>query len=145
MPTSAFNKFNDFVEQRDRGVHNFGAHTFKLALTNAAPSAANTVLADITQIGATGGYTADAGGGYALTPSLSESGGTSKVFFTDLVITATGGVVGPFRYAVIYNDSSTSPVDALVGFYDYGAALTLNDGETLTLDFDGVAGAISST
>jgi hypothetical protein len=50
MATSAWNKFQDFSEQFAKGVHVFGTHTFKVALTNTAPVATNTILANITQI-----------------------------------------------------------------------------------------------
>ncbi|NML61824.1 hypothetical protein HHL21_12210 [Massilia sp. RP-1-19] len=138
---ASFQKFNDFAEQVLKGVHNFSAHAFKVALTNTAPSAANAVLADITQIAATGGYVA---GGYALdSVVLSEAAGTAKVVIADEVITATGGSVGPFRYAVVFNDTATSPADALVGFYDYGSSITLADTESLTIDFDAAAGVLA--
>lgn len=147
MPTSSFTKFADFVDQLGRGVHNFASNTFKLALTNTAPTAStNTVLADITQISTGGGYTSGAGGGYTLTGvTWAETGGVGKLTITDLVITATGASVGPFRYLVIYNDTATSPADALIGFYDYGSALTLADTETLTVDFDGTNGVLTVT
>lgn len=136
MPASTLTTFDDLSEQIGKAVHNFSSHTFKIALTNSAPNAAtNTVLADITQIAATGGYTAGAGGGYAVSGGgYTESGGVATYTFTDLVITASGGNVGPFRYPVLYNDSATSPADALVGYLDYGSALTLADTETLTID-----------
>lgn len=144
MPASSLTKFQDFVEQLGKGVHNFSSHTFKIALTNSAPSATNTVLSDITQISASGGYTAGAGGGYALSGvTWAETSGTAKLTITDLVITASGGSVGPFRYAVLYNDSATSPADALIGYYDYGSALTLADTETLTIDFDATNGVLT--
>ena len=63
----------------------------------------------------------------------------------DEVITAAGASVGPFRYVVIYNDSQTSPADALIGYLDYGSAITLADGESLTLDFDGTNGVLTVT
>lgn len=132
-------KFHDFAEQVLRGVHNFGSHTFKVALTNTAPQLTNTVLADITQIAATGGYVA---GGYSLdSVVLTETGGTAKVTIADEVITATGGSVGPLRYAVIYNDSAASK--PLVGFVDRGDSITLLDGESLTIDFDAAAGVLT--
>ena len=53
---------------------------------------------------------------------------------TDITITATGAV-GPFRYAVLYNDTPTSPADPLIGYWDYGSAITLANGETFTVDF----------
>lgn len=138
---AVFNKFQDFVEQLGKAKHDFSTHTFKVALTNAAPVATNTVLADITQIAAAGGYTA---GGYLLDGvTWSETAGTAKLIITDEVITATGGSVGPFRYIVMYNDSATSPADALIGWYDYGSSITLADTETLTIDFDGTNGVLT--
>lgn len=143
MPTSSLTKFHDFVEQLGKGVHNFSSHTFKVALTNTAPSTANTVLADITQVSATGGYSS---GGYTLdSVSWSETSGTAKLTIADEVITASGGAVGPFRYVVLYNDTATSPADALIGWYDYGSSITLADGESLTIDFDGSNGVLTIT
>ena len=135
----ALQKFQDFAEQVLRGKHDFGAHTFKVALTNTAPAATNTVLTDITQVAATGGYVA---GGYLLdTVALTETGGVAKVTIADEIITASGGAVGPLRYAVIYNDTSTGKL--LVGHVDYGSSITLADGETLTIDFDAAGGVLT--
>lgn len=138
---AVFNKFNDFSEQFVRGVHDFDAHTFKVALTNTAPNqATNTVLADITQIAAGNGYVA---GGTATTIAVSETGGTTTVTGTQVVFTAAGGTIGPLRYAVLYNDTATSPADALIGWWDYGSSFTLQDGETFTVKFSNTSpGAI---
>ena len=130
---AAYNKFNDFSEQFARGVHDFDAHTFKVALTNTAPTAANTVLADITQISGTNGYTT---GGTATTITLSETSGTTTVQGTQVVFTAAGGAMGTFRYYVLYNDTATSPADALIAWFDHGAAVTLADTETFTIKFN---------
>ncbi|MFK3741434.1 hypothetical protein [Massilia sp. TN1-12] len=136
---AAFQKIPDFAEQVLKGVHNFAAHTFKVALTNTAPQAANAVLADLTQIAATGGYVS---GGFTLdSVVLSETAGTAKVVVADEVIAASGGAMGPLRYAVVYNDTASGK--PLVGFYDYGSSITLNDGETLTVDFDQSAGVLT--
>lgn len=138
---AAYNKFQDYAEQLNKGVHNWASHTFKAVFSNAAPLATNTVLADITQIGNGGGYTGGAGGGVALDGvTLSEASGTAKVVITDEVFTATGASVGPFRYIPIYNDSPTSPVDPLVCWFDYGSGVTLLDTETFTIDFDATNG-----
>jgi hypothetical protein len=136
---SAFTKFQDFAEQVLRGAHNFGAHTFKLALTNVAPAVTNTVLADITQIAASGGF--PVGGVVLDSVILSEAAGTAKVVIADEVITAAGGAIGPFRYAVVYNDTAASK--NLINFYDYGSSITLNDGELLLVDFDAAAGVFT--
>lgn len=130
MPT--YNKFYDYSEQLARGVHNFGSHTFKVALTNTAPVATNTILADITQISGTNGYTT---GGTATTITLSETTGTTTVNGTQVVFTAAGGPMGPFRYYVLYNDTATSPADALIAWWDHGSSVTLADTETFTAKF----------
>lgn len=130
------NKFQDFVEQLEKGVHVFGTHTFKVALTNSAPVATNTILSDITQISGTNGYTT---GGTATTVAISEASGTSTVTGTAVVFTASGGSMGPFRYAVLYNDSATSPADALVSWADYGSSITLLTTETFTVTFGGAS------
>lgn len=132
MATSAYNKFQDFSDQLIRGVHDFDAHTFKVALTNTAPVATDTVLADITQIAAGNGYTT---GGNTTTITVSETGGTTTVQGTEVVFTATGAMAA-FRYAVLYNDTATSPADALIGWFDYGSALSLTSGETFAVRFN---------
>lgn len=125
---AAFNKFQDFSEQLIRGVHDWDAHTFKVYLSNAAPSAsADAIKTDLAEIAAGNGYTA---GGTATTITISETTGTTTVSGTQVVFSASGGTIGPFQYAVLYNDTSAS--DNLVGWWDYGSPLTLQDGETFT-------------
>ena len=130
MTTSAFNKFNDFTAQLVSATHNFSSNTFKVALSNTAPVSTNTILSNITQISAGNGYTS---GGTATTISLANATGTETVSGTQTVFTASGGSIGPFRYAVLYNDTATNK--NLVGYFDYGAALTLTDGDTFTVKF----------
>lgn len=149
MPSSTFTFYNDFSEQLGKGSHNLSTAVLKAALSNTAPAVTtNAQLSDVTQIAATGGYTGGAGGGYTLDGVTWAQVGTtnvSKLTITDEVITATGGSVGPFQYIVIYNDTATSPVDALIGYLNYGSALTLADTETLTLDFDATNGLMTIT
>jgi hypothetical protein len=135
MATSSWNKFQDFSEQFVRGVHDFDAHTFKIALTNTAPVATQTTwnTTDHPAPTAANGYTA---GGTATTISLSETTGTTTVQGTQVVFTATAGGIGPFRYAVLYNDTATSPADAAIAWFDYGSSITLGDTETLTVKFN---------
>jgi hypothetical protein len=140
MATSSFNKFLDFSEQLIRGVHDFDAHTFKVALTNSAPVNTNTILSNITQISAGGGYTT---GGETTTITVSETSGTTTVSGTEVVWTGTSGGMAAFRYAVLYNDSATSPADALIGWFDYGTSLTVAEGDTFTVKFSNASpGAI---
>jgi hypothetical protein len=133
MPTSAYNKFNDFSDQLIRGIHDFDANVFKVALTNTLPVAANTVLADITQIASGGGYTT---GGETTTITVSETGGTTTVSGTQVQWTGSGAGMAAFRYAVLYNDSTTSPLDALIAWFDYGGSINVAASETFTLKFN---------
>ena len=136
---AAYNKFQNFVEDLIEGVHDFDGYTFKVYLSNAAPSAsADAVKADMAEISAGNGYTA---GGNASAITTSETTGTAKVVGVDPTTwTAAGGTIGPFQYAVFYNDTPTSPADPLVNWWDYASAVTLAIGETFTVDLDGTAG-----
>jgi len=131
MATSVWNKFNDFSEQLVRGVHDFDANTFKVVLTNSAPTAANTILTDITQIANGGGYTT---GGETTTITISETSGTTTVSGTEIVWTGSGAGFGPFRYAVLYNDTAAN--DPLIAWFDYGSLISVGAGETFTLKFN---------
>lgn len=136
---AAYQKFNSFPGQLLRGVHNFASHTFKAVLTNTVPAATNAVLADLTQITASGGY--PSGGVVLDSVTITENAGTAKVSIADEVITASGGSIGPFRYASVYNSTATN--GPLLAFYDYGSSITLADGESFTLDFDGTNGVFT--
>lgn len=122
-------------------VHNLGSDTLKVLLTNSAPVATNTVKANLTEISAGNGYTA--GGTAATISSSSQTSGTYKLVLADVVFTASGGSIGPFRYAVLYNDTATN--DELIGWWDYGSSITLASGETFTVDFDGTTGVLTIT
>lgn len=134
---AAFVKFNQFVQDVCTGVHQFQtgtSHVLKVALTDTAPTAANTVIANITQVANGNGYTTD--GASVGTITGAQTSGTMKVTGgTDPVFTATGAL-GPFRYAVLFNSTPTSPLKPLIGYWDYGSSITLAAGETFTVDID---------
>lgn len=134
---ATFTKFYCFVEDLAEKVHNLGADTLKVMLTNSAPTTSNTVKTDITEIAAGNGYTA--GGHTTSASSSAQTSGTYKLVVSDVVITASGAI-GPFRYAVLYNDTSTS--DSLIGYADYGSSISLASGETFTIDFDATNGLL---
>jgi hypothetical protein len=48
------------------------------------------------------------------------------------VLTATAGGCGPFRYVILFNDTSATKL--LISYWDYGASITLAAGETFTID-----------
>lgn len=130
---ATYNKFQDYAEQLHKGIHVWSSHTFKAGLTNSAPVATNTIYANLTEISAGNGYSA---GGMTLdSVTLTETTGTAKVTIADEVLTASGAI-GPFRYVAYYNDTATSPADALVCWFDYGSSISLANTETFTLDHD---------
>ena len=132
---ATFVKYQQFAEDLANKIHDlFGTNdTLKIALTNTAPNVAtHAVLADITEIGAGNGYTA---GGTDTQNDGTETTGTFTLTGVDVVFTAAGGTIGPFRYAVLYNDTPTSPVDPLIAYWDYASSITLQNGETFTVDF----------
>lgn len=138
---ATFNKFRSFAEAVYEKVHNLGSDTLKILLTAVAPVNTNTVKADLTEIAAGNGYTA---GGTAVTiTSSAQSAGVYKLVGNDVVFTASGGAITAFRYAVLYNDTATN--DELIGWWDYGASVTVNDGETFTVDFSAANGILQHT
>jgi hypothetical protein len=138
---ATFNKFNQFVEDLAEKVHNLQADTLKVMLSNTLPAATNSVKANIIEITAQNGY--PAGGSQATVASSQQSGGTYKLTLNDVMFTAAGGSFGPFQYVVLYNDTPTSPADPLIGWYDYGATLTVTSGNSFTVDFDGSNGVLT--
>ena len=125
---ATFNKFNSFVEALAEGAHNLGSDTLTIALTNTAPGATNTVLTNITEIS----YT-NVSSRVLTSVTSSQTSGTYTLDAADLVLTASG-TVPTFRYVVLYNDTATN--DELIGYYDYGSAVDLLNGETFTITFD---------
>ena len=130
---ATFNKFETFVGDLGDKVHDLDADTLKCYLTNAIPStSADSIKTDLAEITAENGYTS---GGHDATATWSEVSGTGTLAGTDIVITASGGTFGPFRYVVLYNDTPSSPVDPLIAWWDYGSAITPANGESFTIDF----------
>lgn len=132
---AAYNKFQDFTQRLGEGVHQLHAagHTLKVYASNAAPSAsADAVKADMAEITPANGYPS---GGTDVQNDYTETTGTGTLTAVDVVWTASGGSFGPLQYIPLYNDTPTSPADPLIAWWDYGSAVTINDGETFTVDF----------
>jgi hypothetical protein len=144
---ASFVKINDFVAN---AVENMDLESDQLviALSNTAPSSessnptadGNGILGNVTQVSYSNLSSRN-----LTTTSSGQSSGVYKLVLADLTLTASGGSVAAFRYVYIYNDTVTSPVDPLIGYYDYGSSLTLNDGDTFTIDFSPSNGVIQLT
>lgn len=137
--SAAFNKYQKFVLHLvDGTTFNFSTDTLKVALSNTAPDQTNNdVLGDITEISAGNGYSS--GGTQATLVSSSQSSGTYKLVLNNVTFTATGAV-GPFRYAILYDNTTSSK--RLIGYWDYGSSVTLANGDTFTVSFDGTNGVL---
>jgi hypothetical protein len=130
---ATFNRFHSFVEALAEKTHNLGSDTLTVALTNSAPLATNTQLSDITQISYTNIQNGTTTGRDLTGVTSAQTSGSYKLDANDLVLTATG-TVPTFRYVVLYNNTATN--DELIGYYDYGAAVDLLNGETFTITWD---------
>lgn len=130
---ATFNKYYCFVENLAEKVHNLQSDTLKVALTNTAPAATDTVWNTTVYPApvAANGYTA--GGNTLTVTSSSQTTGTYKLVLADSLFVASGGTIGPFRYVVLYNSTASN---AVIGYYDYGSSITLADTETFSVDFD---------
>jgi hypothetical protein len=140
MPTATFTKFNCFVEDIAKGVHNLATDELTLALVaaaNAPDLSADLDVGDLTEIT----YT-HCSSRVLTVSSCAQTAGVLKVVIADISLTASGGSVGPFRYGVIYNSGKA---DQLIGELDWGSDITLSDGQSYDIDFDDSAGALTLT
>lgn len=124
---------------------NLNSDTLRDLLTNTSPNAADTLVDTTTstctvkstsnaaEIAAGNGYTKK---GTAIgSTAYSQTSGTATLSGANVVYTASGGSIGPFRYVVCYDDTGgTTSTRSVLGWWDYGSALTLASGETLTID-----------
>lgn len=137
---ATFNKFNNFTKALGDKLHNLGTDTFFIQLSNTLPLVTQSIETDLAaDLTTANGYTA--GGVTVGTGTWSTGSGIAKLVLTDKVITASGGTIGPFRYIILLNNTATNK--DLLGWFDYGSSITLNNTETFTIDFDGVNGALT--
>jgi len=132
---ASFSKVNSFVENLAEQFIDLSGTGLTVALTNTAHTAAWDELADLTEVS----YT-NCSARVITVSTSAQTTGTYKLVCADLTLTATGAV-GPFQYVYIYDDNSTG--DKLIGYYDYSSAVTLADGDTFKIDFDGSNGVLT--
>lgn len=141
----AFNKFDIFVQDIGTEAHQLDTDDLYILLTNSAPSTADTHIdttttpcqihptSSGTEVAAATGYTK--GGAQVASNAYSQTGGTAKLTGNAVTVTcgSTSGI-GPFQYAILYNATAGS-TDArpVIGWWNYGSAVTLANGETFTI------------
>ena len=127
---AGFNKFDCAVGDIGLKLHQLNTDTLKVYLTNATPVVGNTVYNTPADLGTGGGYTA---GGQDVTNTWTQAGGLwTLAIGADLVWTGSGAGFGPFRYAVLYNDTATAK--NLIGWWDYLSSISVLLNETFTFD-----------
>ena len=134
---AAFNKIPDWLDTMLENA-DLASDQFVIATSNTAPAAegsdpstdGNGVLANVTE----NDYT-NCSSRNITTSSSSQASGTYALVLADIVLTTSGGTLGPLQYVYVYDDTVAVPADPLVCYYDYGSEITLAEGETLTIDF----------
>jgi len=123
---------------------NCGSDTWRLILSNTAPTVAtDTTAASATELSTSGGYTA---GGVNCTVTSAAS--TSGVYKLTLAApasptwTASGGGF-TFRYVILYNLTQTQ----CIGYWDYGSSVVMNgtNADTFTPTLDPSSGTFTIT
>ena len=130
MASLAFNKFYAFSQDLGRKVHNLHTDTLKIMLTNRQPVVTDTTYSGMSDLSTGAGYTS--GGITVTSQSYVQTLGIAKLIGTGAVITATGSL-GPFEWEVLYNVTAGGNV---IGWWDYGSAVTLLTGQTYTIGAD---------
>ncbi len=142
--SSAFLKFYSFVGDLGLAKINLNTDTLMILLTNTSPNSGDTIVNTTTstctvgsvsnalEIVARNGYSK--GGSQLVSNSYSQTGGVGSLISNAVTFTASGGTIGPFEWAVLYSATSgTSATRSLIGYFDYGSAITLNSLETFTI------------
>lgn len=130
----SYNKFEDFVEQLGLAEHNLNTDALHVYLSNTTPSAsADAVKADLAEIAAGNGYTAD---GIDTLNTWAEAAGTATLTGTKAVWTCVTAAMAAFRYVVLMNFTNAAPAKPLICWWDYGSALVLAVGETFSVKFN---------
>lgn len=142
----SFNKINDFVADRNNGVHDLSSDQLVVALSNTAPGSessdpsadGNGVLANVTEISYTNLSSRN-----ITTTSSTQTGGTYKLILEDLTLTASGAVP-VFEYVYIFNNDTTS--DNLIGYYQTESTIgPMSNNETFKVDLSQVNGLFSDS
>jgi hypothetical protein len=121
-----FDEFFNHLVTGEHGNMNSG-QTYKVRLSNVTPVKDTMVsLTSPTTI------TAVTGGSYAdqtITLTWAETGSGTGIWqlgdaSSDVTFTPVSTAYSDFRYAYLYNDTTTTPDDALIAVLDYGSTVT---------------------
>jgi len=137
---AAFNKYNSFAEALSENA-NCGTDTWRVILSNTAPSTADVNQADAAELTTSGGYTVN-GNACAVSSSAQTAGVYKLVLGDPATWTASGGGF-TFRYVILWNQT----IDVLAGWWDYGSSVVMNgtNADTFAADLSAANGVFTVT
>ena len=138
---AAFRKFDQFVSDLARNKHLFSSHVLRVMLTNVAPIPTNAVKSELVEIAAVNGYLV--GGKVVDFVRDGQTKGRYRLVLASPEEWIASGDVGPFRYAVLYNDTQAFPAKPLIGFWDYGESIKLSAGDKFQVELDETNGVLT--
>lgn len=136
---ATYNKFYPFVEAIAEKVHNLGSDQLAIALLTSAgtPSATYSGYSQISASEISYTNLSGQGNGVLITTAFSSAAsGVYVLGLTDITLTASGAGMPAFRYVVLYNKTASASDNNLIGWWDYGASVTLQDTETFAINFN---------
>ena len=132
------NAYDSFVEAFGDNTMDLDADVIKVELYNSthAFTAANTQRSDVSAnaLATANGYTNP--GQNLASITWTHSGATTTFDAADNTWTASGGVIGPADDCVMYDDTTTAPVDGLMFSIDFGGSETAGDGTDFKITFN---------
>jgi hypothetical protein len=121
---------------------NAGTDSWRLILSNTAPTVAtDTTAASASELATSGGYTA--GGVTCTVTTAAQTAGVYKLVLAapaSPTWTASGGGF-TFRYVILYNLTNTQ----CIGYWDRGSATVMAAGDTYTPTLDAANGTYTVT
>lgn len=127
---ATYTKCTAAIEPLLEGI-NVGSDSWKIALTNASAVAKTSFVAGTDDLATLNGYTA--GGNSISITSATQSAGTYTFTCGNPAVWTATGAVGPFRYAVLWDTTTGTPVAQ----WDYGSSISLANTDTFTFTFTG--------
>jgi hypothetical protein len=132
---AAYQKFLPATEAMNEAM-NAGSDVWKIVL---ATNLANTDTTITAEVANGNGYVT--GGNTAATTSSATTAGVYKLTLADPAVWTATGAGFTFRYAILYNSTTATPV----GYWDYGSSQAVASGETVTVDLDAANGVYTVT
>ena len=132
---ATYNKFLPAVDVMNEGM-NAATDAWNIVLATALANTDTTITAEVAN---GNGYTT--GGNTAATTSATTTAGVFKLILASPAVWTATGAGFTFRYAILYNSTTSTPV----GYWDYGSSQAVAATETVTVTLDGSNGVYQVT